>query len=107
MRIVNHICEVNLITLLQNILIVMIHFFRNIKEQQCSGIIRLLSEDLKSRLVVSGSLILFNKVHHKQYELITGRVKASGAFLCILSGFRVDFGKKILENSTEHFRVNG
>ena len=69
MRIVDHIRKVNLITLLQNILIVMIHFFRNIKEQQCSGIIRLLSEDLKSRLVVSGSLILFNKVHHKQYEL--------------------------------------
>ena len=68
--IIDHICKVDLIALFQCCLIVMIHFLCNFQEKQCSWVVRLLAKEIKSLFVITGGLILLDKVHHKlnQFE---------------------------------------
>ena len=70
MCIIDHVRKVNLISLLQNRLIVMIYLFRDLEKQKRSRIICFLPKNRKRAFIIAGSLILFDEVHHEKDELV-------------------------------------
>ena len=66
MSVVNHIGEVDLIVLLQNRLIMVIHLFCNIKKQQGARIVRFFTKNLKPGFIITSGFVLLYEIHHEK-----------------------------------------
>ena len=68
--IIYHVCKVYLIALFQHGLIVMIDLLGNIQKQKRSRIVCSFSQNSEAAIVITGCFVLFNKLHHKDDQLI-------------------------------------